>query len=375
MKKQPHISNRAAYTSFFAIQKMGHQFRLAIVIATCLIAVSSCHKATTNPVTSPTVNGVYITNEGDFNSGQGEISFYNPLTDTVSNGLFSAINGYQLGDVVQSMYIKDSTGFIVVNNSAKVEVVKIPSLKHILTITMAGSSPRYFLPVNDSVGYITDLYKSALHVVNYRTGRWLTDISGMAEWTEHIVMINGTVVVEERSLLSSPSSTGSVVTINPANNTFMQRYTFAGSNVDGMVNDKLNRIWFGMDADSVHNTPAAIYCLNSDMSLNKRIVMSTGHVAFNLKVNGTGDEIYYFDNNGVNAISINDTSTPASPLIPINGRNIYGLGVDPKYGDVYVSDALDYVQRSKVYRYDANGNLKDSFLAGVISGNFAFSYE
>jgi hypothetical protein len=142
-----------------------------------------------------------------------------------------------------------------------------------------------------------------------------------------------------------------------------------------MVNDNQGRIWFGMDADSIHNIPATIYCLNSDMSLNKKIVMPTGHVAYNLKVNGTGDEIYYFDNNGVNAISINDTASSANPLIPVNGRNLYGLGVDPKYGDVYLSDALDYVQRSKVYRYDASGNLKDSFLAGVISGNFVFSYE
>lgn len=348
---------------------------LIILISIVLAATSSCHEEISKFPPAPTAHGVYITNEGLFNSGQGEISFYNPVTDTISNGLFYAVNNYKLGDVVQSMYIKDSTGFIVVNNSAKVEVVKIPSLKHVLTINILNSSPRYFLPINDSVGYVTDLYKSEVHVINYLTGALITNITGLAEWTEHMVMINGTVVVEERNLSSSPSSAGSVVTINPANNTFMQRYSFAGSNVDGMVNDNQNRIWFGMDADSIHGVPPAIFCLNSNMSLNKKIVMPTGHVAYNLKVNGTGDEIYYFDNNGVNVISINDTVAPANPLIPVNGRNMYGLGVDPNYGDVYVSDALDYVQRSKVYRYDAGGNLKDSFLAGVISGNFAFSYE
>ena len=347
--------------------------QLSIPLIIFLLAISACNKTKTPVAGSPTANGVYITNEGDFNSGQGEISFYNPVNDSISNSLFSAINGYKLGDVVQSMYIKDSTGFIVVNNSAKVEVVKIPSLKHILTISIPNSSPRYFLPVNDSIGYVTDIYRSEVHVINYKTGSLITNITSLAKYTEHLVMINGVVIVEERNL--NPASTGSVVTINPATNTLIQRYSFAGSSVDGMVNDNLNRIWFGMDADSIHHIPATIYCLNNDMSVNKRIALGTGHTIADLKINSAGNEIYYFDNNGVNAISINDTAAPVNPLIPVSGRNLYGLGIDPKYGDVYVSDALDYVQKSKIYRYDTNGNLKDSFLAGVISGNFAFSYE
>ena len=329
--------------------------KIVIFIAIILAAISSCQKQKPASFSSPTAKGVFMSNEGDFNSGQGEISFYNPVTDSVSNGLFYNENGYKLGDVVQSIYIKDSTGFIVVNNSAKVEVVKIPSLKHILTITIPNSSPRYFLPVNDSVAYVTDLYGSEVHVINYITGLLIKNITGLAEWTEHLLMVNGTVIVEERNLLTNPVTTGSVVTINPNTHTFMQRYSFTGSNVDGVVSDNQNRVWFGMDADSAANIPAAIYCLNTDMSLNKRIVLGISRTASNLKINGTGDEIYYFDNNGVNAISVNDTVAPANPFSPVNGRNLYGLGVDPSNGDVYTSDALDYVQQSKVYRYDKSG--------------------
>jgi hypothetical protein len=303
------------------------------------------------------------------------VSFYDPVTQQVTNNLFKSINNYNLGDVVQSMYIKDSTGFIVVNNSAKIEVVKVPSLQHLFTISIPNSSPRYFLPVNDSLAYVTDLYASKIHVVNYLSGQLVTDISGVAGWTEHLVMVNGTVVVEERSLSSSPSPTGSIITINPVNNTFLHRYTFAGSNTDGLVADHLNRIWLGMDADSVSGAPAALYCLNADISLNKKISLPHGHAAGNLKINGTGDQVYYFDNNGVNTIAISDTAAPVTPFIAVNTRNFYGLGVDPANGDVYVSDALDYVQASRIYRYDKNGNLIQSFTAGVISGNFAFSYE
>ena len=346
-----------------------------IYIFTSVMLLASSCKVEPNAAGPITKNGVYITNEGDFNTGQGEISFYDPASGDTINNIFYNINRYHLGDVVQSMYIKDSTGFIVVNNSSKVEVVKIPSLKHILTINIANSSPRYFLPVNDSVGYVTELYASKIHVVNYKSGNLITDITGVAKWTEHILMLNGNVVVEERSLLSNPSATGSIVTINPANNTVMQRYTFAGSNIDGMISDNLNRLWLGLDADSAANILSSLYCVNTDMSVNKRIVLSAGHIASNLKINGAGNQVYYLDNNGVNTVSINDTIAPVSPFSATAGRNLYGLGVDPRTGDVYVSDALDYVQNSRVYRYDSNGNLIQAFTAGVISGNFAFSYQ
>jgi len=338
-----------------------------------LLAVSSCHKEIMS-VTAPTTTGVYITNEGNYGTGNGEISFYDPIKETITNGLFFSVNNYHLGDVVQSMYVKDSTGYIVVNNSSKVEVVKIPSLQHITTITIPNSSPRYFLPVSDSIAYLTDIYGSEIHVINYKSGTLVTNITGLAEWTEHMVIINGVVVVEERSL-SDTCTTGSVVTINTASNTVMRRYSFTGNNVDGLVSDMNNRVWFGMDADSVANIPASIYCLNSDMSLNKNIILPPGHAAANLKINGTGDEIYYFDNNGVAAISINDTAASINPFSATNGRNLYGMGVDPANGDVYVSDALDYVQPSRIYRYNKSGSLIQSFSAGVISGNFAFNQQ
>ena len=337
-----------------------------------LFLISSCHKEK-DPVQAPTAAGVYITNEGNYNFGNGEVSFYDPAKQTVTNKLFKAINNYSLGDVIESMYIKDSTAFIVVNNSSKIEVVKIPSLQHILTITIPNSSPRYFLPVSDSVAYITDLYAGKVHVINYLTGRLITNIPNFAQWTENLLMVNGRVVVEERSLSANPSSTGSVVTIDPATHTFLHRYSFSGGSTDGLVSDHLNRIWFGMDADSVHNVPASVYCLNNDMSLNKHIVLGAGHAVLNLKINGTGGEVYYLDNNGVNVISINDTVAPSSPLIPMDGRNLYGMGIDPVAGDIYVSDALDYVQPSRIYRYDKHANLLQTFTAGIISGNFAFS--
>ena len=48
------------------------------------------------------------------------------------------------------------------------------------------------------------------------------------------------------------------------------------------------------------------------------------------------------------------------------------MGVAPDTEEVYVGDALDYQQRSIIYRYSSDGELLDSFTAGVIAGDFCW---
>src|SRR5687768_16344767 len=84
-------------------------FHQQLSVAILLLAITSCHKDQTSDL--PTSKGVYIVNEGLFQSGIGEVSFYDPDTKQITNDLFSNVNNYSLGNVAQSMYIKDSIGF------------------------------------------------------------------------------------------------------------------------------------------------------------------------------------------------------------------------------------------------------------------------
>ena len=65
----------------------------------------------------------------------------------VENNIFSQINSFQLGDVVQSMNIIDEKAYIVVNNSSKIEVANIDSMNSIATI-QGLISPRYIPNAN-----------------------------------------------------------------------------------------------------------------------------------------------------------------------------------------------------------------------------------
>jgi hypothetical protein len=66
------------------------------------------------------------------------------------------------------------------------------------------------------------------------------------------------------------------------------------------------------------------------------------------------------------------TNLPANALITQGNKLYYGLGVNPKDYSIYVSDAIDYVQKSKVEIYKPNGSFIANFNAGIISNGFMF---
>ena len=63
---------------------------------------------------------------------------------------------------------------------------------------------------------------------------------------------------------------------------------------------------------------------------------------------------------------------PDEPLIPDGGTLFYGLGVDPETSEIYVADAVDYMQSGVVMRYSADGEPLGNFRVGITPGDFCF---
>src|SRR5690606_5285819 len=79
--------------------------------------------------------------------------------------IFQSVNNRPLGDVAQSMCIVGERGLIVMNGSARVEVIDAKTAVSLGTIN-GLSSPRYMVARNNSIAYLTDWVSNSVKVID-----------------------------------------------------------------------------------------------------------------------------------------------------------------------------------------------------------------
>ena len=86
--------------------------------------------------------GLFVCNEGNFQYGNATLSYYDPATMKVENEVFYRANAMKLGDVCQSMIVRNGVGWVVVNNSHVVFAIDPHTFKEVGRIVNL-TSPRY----------------------------------------------------------------------------------------------------------------------------------------------------------------------------------------------------------------------------------------
>ena len=331
-----------------------------------LFAFTGCRKdKPENPVDEPFAigngRGVYITNEGNFQWGNAKVSYYDIASGTATEDLFEPANGVSIGDVCQSMVLYNGKGYVVVNNSGKVVVVDPKTF--VATATITGfASPRYFLPVGNGKAYVTDFYANSIAVVDLVSNSITGHIPSSGA-TQELVLSNGKVYVTNEGR-------GEIHVIDPATDAVVDTITVSrGAN--SIVKDANGKLWVACTGGS--GTPPALYRIDPQTAQVEAAFPfpNSSDSPWRLNITGSKDTLYFL-NGGAYRMAITDTAAPASAFIPADGRNLYGLGVDPVDGTLYLSDAIDYVQRGVVYRYRPDGSPLNTFHAGTIPGSFCF---
>ena len=92
-----------------------------------------------------------------------------------------------------------------------------------------------------------------------------------------------------------------------------------------------------------------------------------------LRANPSGDQLYVIYNNEVCRFDLASLTLSETFRIAAESQGMfYNMAVEPKTGDIYVTDAKNYMMNGTVYRYSNDGVLLSSFEAGVIPSAMLF---
>jgi YVTN family beta-propeller protein len=313
-------------------------------------------------------NGIFVVNEGNFMYGNATLSCYDTINHLVQNDLFYKINGLPLGDVAESMQIHHSKGYIVVNNSGKIYEIDAQTGKYTGKIT-GLTSPRYIHFINDQKAYVTDLYAGKIAIVNPATNQ----ITGYIATSSH-PSTEEMVAIGKYLYVTCWSGDNTVLVIDTDKDQIVAEIA-TGDQPCGIVLDKFNKIWVLCQSQPGNISSGNARLVRIDPASNvidMNLPFPSGAKPVKLTIDGTGEYLFYLLSSGICRMAVTENHLPGQTFISMTAKLLYGLGIDPVNGNIYVSDALDYQQSGVISRFSGSGKLLDSFKAGIIPGRFCF---
>jgi len=192
--------------------------------------------------------------------------------EQVENEIFFRANGFKLGDVAQSMVIRDGIGWIVVNNSGVIYAIDIDTFKEVGRIE-GFTSPRYIHFLSDEKAYVTQIWDPRIYIVNPRTyeitGYIQTDMDFETGSTEQMVQYDKYVFTNCWSYQNR------ILVIDTETDTVCDEIT-VGIQPTSLVMDKYNKIWTvtdgGYEGSPYGHEAPSLYCIDAAIAESREAV-------------------------------------------------------------------------------------------------------
>lgn len=321
-----------------------------------LVGLVSCEDDSSAPKYQvKTLKGAFVVNEGVLNQNNGAISFISEEDGSIDLDLFKTVNQKEVGDVVQSFSIVDTLGFIVVNNSRKVEVVHMKDFKQVLTISNL-SYPRHVVKARENVIYISNGNGLAegndkLIVYDYKQKKKLGEIE-VGRGPEEMKKVGNKIYVAN----SGGWGTDNTVSVIDANtDTNLKTIEVGQTSVDLEV-DKNNNVWvlskgkMSFTSGEVSENSRLFVINTSTDEVLKTIDLNNHVISWGsnlIAMNAAGDKVI-LAHEGVYKIDINATTYTSEK---ITDGSWYGVSTNPANGDIYLLSS----SKKKAFIYNASG--------------------
>jgi len=331
-----------------------YRFLILTISVLFFVACEKDKPVAEDSITFPTEfsNGLFFVNEGQFNKANASLSFYDAENDTIFSKAYEMVNNQPVGDIFQSSAFDDDNLYLVVNNSGKIIVADKKTLTFNGEIT-GLPSPRYMeYSGTADLWYVSNLLNDSLFVVN--TSNYTI------ESKEYLgAAVEAMKTVAGKLYLSSPSSDHLYVK-DLATNLLDSIFVSVGGN--SLIVDNNNSLWLLCNGDFYIPGSAALHQINTDnLTVAQSIGIATGYPS-KLSYN-TQNNTLYFINTDVYVLKLDEPAAQPEVFIEAAGKSFYGL--DVINNNIFVTDAIDYVQNGVVYEYTENGELLKTLTAGV----------
>lgn len=367
------------------------------ILALCCLAATACRKGdqivppVVTPVDSAQVQGYlgfYLLNEGNMGSNKSTLDYYNYTSGKYNQNIYATVNPNvvkELGDVGNDIRIYGGKLYAVINVSNKVEVmdartakrigqIEIPNCRYLAFANGKAYVSSYAGPVviepNAPIGYVAEVDTTTLKVTR-------KVIVGYQP--EEMAVVGNKLYVANSGGYRVPNYDRTVSVIDL--NTFIETKKIdVAINLHHVKPDRHGDLYVTSRGDYYSVQPSLHVIDTKTDQVKKSFPLASS----NLWIAGDTAYIYgsafsYNTHEWTLSYSLLDVKTetvlPGSFITDGTEKNIkmpYGVAVHPVSGDIYVTDARDYVSPGTLYCFDKQGKKKWSVTTGDIPAHFAF---
>ena len=368
----------------------------AVLLA--LLTLAACRQEELIPLPeteitpTPTINGVdgfYLLNEGNMGSNKSTLDYWDGTTGEYRRNIFAAANPTvpkELGDVGNDLAIYGSRLYAVINCSNKVEIMDAATTRKLGQVNipncrcMAFDGPYMYVTSYAGPVRIDPDYKQIGYVAKVDTATMaVVDTVHVGYQPDGIAIVKGKAYVANSGGYMVPNYENTVSVIDLATMRVVDTIEIA-INLHQIVADRSGRLWISSRGD-YYDTEARLFCYDpaggrvlAEMELSVGSMWLDGS---RLYVVATQWSYVSMDREASYAVIDTDTQTILTRNFITDGseakiRIPYGVAVNPVTKDIYVTDALNYVNPGNLHCYTPDGKLQWTVRTGDIPAHFAF---
>ncbi|MBO9204710.1 MULTISPECIES: DUF5074 domain-containing protein [Niastella] len=339
-----------------------NQNRIILLLTLFVAGLSSCKKDKDDTAAPKVTNGLYILSEGLYGNNNSMLTYYNTSTGTATTDFYAKANGGSgIGDTGNDILLYGSKMYIVVNVSS------------VLTIADARTGERIKnIPLKDANGkgrqprYVTS-YKNKILVSTWDGFVSVIDTTSLAIEKDIAVGSNPEqmVVVGDKLYVANSGGNGAVQdsTVSVVSLSFMTevKKITVSINPNSLTADDSGNLYVVCQKNFSGTAKNRLVKINTYTNTVVKVAdTAVGRIKYyNGALYATGG---YYGSAYIRKLSTTDFSQESANFVT-DGTFMtepYGINVDPENGDVYVTDAKDYLTSGEVFCFDNTGKKKFS---------------